>query len=256
MSVEIEELRQIYQELIISIKNPRPLPNLKIEFYPYVGINNRIRLRDDLIQVKLSDLLQDAPLELHRALAEILLRKLYQKKVPVSVSQIFQDFTKKAEIRERSIESRKSRGRKVLIGSQGTHYDLEQIFTLLNQIYFQNAIPKPTLTWSGKNTYRILGHHDATHNAITISKSLDDKRVPRFVVECVMYHEMLHIKHPTKYLNGRRYSHTPAFRRDEREFAFFEESEAWIENHWAAFSKGKKQKVKNKKGFLQRLLDF
>lgn len=256
MSVEIEELQQIYTDLIVSIKNSSQPPNLKIEFYPYVGINNRIRLRDDLIYVKISDLLCEAPLELHRALAEILLRKLYRKKVPASVSQIFQDFIKKADMREKSIESRKSRGRKILIGSQGAHYDLEQMFTLLNQIYFQNAIPKPTLTWSSKNTYRILGHHDSTHNAITISKSLDDSRVPRFVVECVMYHEMLHIKHPTKYINGRRYSHTPAFRHDEREFAFFEESEAWIENHWAAFSKGKKQKRTGKKGFLQRLLDF
>lgn len=256
MSVEIEELWQIYRDLIISLKNPHPFPNLKIEFYPYVGINNRIRLRDDLIHVKISDILRDAPLELHRALAEILLRKLYRKKVPASVSQTFQDYIKQTEMREKSIESRRTRGRKILIGSQGAHYDLEQIFNLLNQIYFQNTIPKATLTWSNKDTSRILGHHDSTHNSITISKTLDDNRVPRFVVECVMYHEMLHIKHPTRYENGRRYSHTPAFRRDEKEFAFYEEAEAWIEHHWSEFSKGKKQKVKGKKGFFRKLLDF
>lgn len=256
MSVEIEQLRQIYQDLIISVKNPSPLPKLKIEFYPYVGINNRIRLRDDLIHVKISDLLRDAPLELHRALAEILLRKLYRKKVPADVSQTFQNFINQTEMRDKSIESRKQRGRKVLIGSQGTHFDLEEMFNLLNQIYFQNAIPKPTLTWSSQNTYRILGHHDPTHNTINISKSLDDNRVPRFVVECVMYHEMLHIKHPTRFENGRRYSHTPIFRRDEREFAFFAESEAWIEKHWGEFSQGKKRKVQGKKGFFRKLLDF
>lgn len=256
MSIEIEELRRIYKDLIVSIKNPRPRPNLKIEFYPYVGINNRIFLRNEQIHVKISDLLCDAPLELHRALAEILLRKLYRKKVPANISQIFQDYIKQTEVRQKSIETRRTRGRKILRGSEGTHYDLAEIFNLLNQIYFEGKIPKPTLTWSNTNTSRILGHHDSAHNSITISKSLDDNRVPRFVVECVMFHEMLHIKHPTKYINGRRYSHTPAFRRDEREFAFFVESEAWIEKHWTEFSKGKKQNVKGKKGFLQRLLDF
>ncbi len=256
MNVEIDQLHQIYKDLIISIKTPSPFPNLKIEFYPYVGINNRIRLRDDLIHVKISDLLRDAPLELHRALAEILLRKLYRKKVPADVSQTFQDFINQTEMREKSIESRRTRGRKVLIGSQGAHFNLEEMFHLLNQIYFQNKIPKPTLTWSGKNTYRILGHHDPTHNTITISKTLDDAKVPRFVVECVMYHEMLHIKHPTRFENGRRYSHTPIFRRDEKEFAFFAESESWIEKHWGEFSQGKRQKGTGKKGFFRKLLDF
>jgi hypothetical protein len=42
---------------------------------------------------------------------------------------------------------------------------------------------------------------------------------------------MLHIHHPTVHHNGRRYNHTPAFRRDEEKFAYFEESEKWIERN-------------------------
>ncbi len=243
MNVEIEQLRQIYEKVIISLKSPRQLPALKIEFYPYVGINNRIRLRDNLIQVKISDLLREAPLEFHQALAEILLGKLYRKKIPAQVSQIYQDFIKQTQMREKSIESRKTRGRKILNGTQGEYYDLDEIFNLLNQIYFQHSIPKPTLTWSANNTYRILGHHDSTHETISISKSLDDIRVPRVVVEYVVYHEMLHIKHPTRFENGRRYSHTPAFRRDERDFAFFVEAEDWIEQNAKSLKKKSKSKI-------------
>lgn len=134
-------------------------------------------------------------------------------------------------MRDKSIEARRTRGRKVLKGARGEIYDLNEIFDLLNQIYFQGAIPKPTLTWSANRTFRILGHHDSTHETVAISKSLDDKSVPRFVVEYVVYHEMLHIKHPTKYINGRRYNHTPSFKRDEQEFAFFEDAENWIERN-------------------------
>ena len=87
----------------------------------------------------------------------------------------------------------------------------------MNDLYFDNQIKKPTLTWSARTTFRRLGHHDAAHDTIVISKSLDDKKVPRFVVEFVVFHEMLHILHPAKIQNGRRYHHTPVFRRDEAE---------------------------------------
>lgn len=231
MGVDLEELSRIYTDILVSLNGQWNVPKIRVEFYPYVGISNKIRLRDDVIQVRLSDILQDAPLEIHQALAEILVKKLYRKRLSAKPLQIYRDYVKQNEVREKSIDSRRTRGRKVLSGSQGGNYDLEEIFNLLNQIYFQNTIPKPQLSWSANKTYRILGHHDSTHETIVISKSLDDSRVPRFVVEYVVYHEMLHIKHPTIYQNGRRYNHTPAFRRDEKDFAFFEDAENWIEKN-------------------------
>ena len=98
----------------------------------------------------------------------------------------------------------------------------------MNDLYFDGAIKKPILTWSVRETFRRLGHHDAAHETIVISKSLDNKKVPHYVVEFVVFHEMLHIFHPMKIQNGRRYHHTPAFRRDEKKFAFYEQSENWI----------------------------
>ena len=114
---------------------------------------------------------------------------------------------------------------------KGEIYDLDKIFERINLLYFQNSISKPTLTWSARKTFRILGHHDSTHETIAISRSLDSKKVPQYVVEYVVFHEMLHIFHPTTHRNGRRYNHTPAFRRDEKKFAYFEEAERWIEKN-------------------------
>jgi hypothetical protein len=42
---------------------------------------------------------------------------------------------------------------------------------------------------------------------------------------------MLHIKHPQVFKNGRRYVHTAAFRKDERDFELYEAAEAWIEEN-------------------------
>jgi predicted metal-dependent hydrolase len=67
------------------------------------------------------------------------------------------------------------------------------------------------------------------YETITISKSLDSAQVPDWFVEFILYHEMLHIKHAARMINGRRYYHTAAFRQDERRFAKHEEAQRWIE---------------------------
>ena len=75
-----------------------------------------------------------------------------------------------------------------------------------------------------------MGHHDSTHNTIVISKTLDSHDVPEWLVEFVLYHEMLHIKHPAQIINGRRQHHTKAFRSDEKKFPHYEQSQKWIEH--------------------------
>lgn len=234
MSVKNEEIVKIYENTYYLNDQTRRPPQVKVEFYPYVGINSRIRLRDGWLIVRISDVLIDAPFEFHRALASILIRKLFRRRMLKNDLDIYQSYLKQAHIHEKSVANRRARGRKVVTTAKGEVYDLDNIFVFLNQVYFESSLPKPVLTWSAKKTFRILGHHDSTHETVAISKSLDDKRVPRFVVEYVVYHEMLHIKHPTVHHNGRRYNHTLAFRRDEENFAYFEEAEKWITENVSA----------------------
>jgi predicted metal-dependent hydrolase len=87
-----------------------------------------------------------------------------------------------------------------------------------------------------------LGQHDSTHETIVVSKSLDSTDVPRFVVEYIVFHEMLHIHHPTVHHNGRRYNHTPAFRRDEERFQYYREAEDWIERSVRKLKRNAKRK--------------
>jgi len=74
------------------------------------------------------------------------------------------------------------------------------------------------MSWSQTKTRRILGHYDPAHNAIIISRVFDHPRVPRFVVEYIMFHEMLHLKHPVKLRGSRRCVHSPEFVAEERVF--------------------------------------
>lgn len=228
MSKDFTLIVKFYEEAFRALDPKRITPEIEVSFYPYVGINHTIRVRDGRVYVRLAEICEAAPLEVQRALAFILVAKLLRKKVSPPASEIYRVFVRSREMQERAIENRRAKGRKIISTAKGINYDLEEIFARLNENYFKNSIEKPTLSWSAKKTYRILGHHDSTHQAIIISKSLDDARVPRCVVEYVVFHEMLHIVHPTTHRDGRRYNHTPQFRRDERKFIYFEQADAWI----------------------------
>ena len=99
----------------------------------------------------------------------------------------------------------------------------------LNRGQFGGAIEKPILTWSQRKARSILGHHDAAHDTITISKTLDSHEVPEWFVEYIMFHEMLHIKHPARIMNGRRYYHTPAFRAEEKSYPAYAQAQEWLD---------------------------
>ncbi|HEX3101711.1 MAG TPA: SprT-like domain-containing protein [Pyrinomonadaceae bacterium] len=231
MSPEIEDIRALYEEAFRWYDAKRKVPEIEVSFYPYVGINHTIRIRDSRIFVRIGDLCREMPLASHKGLAYILTGKLLRKKIPPGAREIYSKFAKATEVREKAADNKRTKGRKVVTTSKGAVYDLDEIFASLNAEYFGRSIPKPALTWSAKKTYRILGHHDATHDHIAISISLDTPETPRYVVEYVVYHEMLHIHHPTKHVNGRRYNHTAAFKRDEQKFAYYEEAERWVERN-------------------------
>lgn len=231
MPVELAEIKNFYENAFQNYNGKYEIKEINVEYYSYIGINHTIRLRNGKIFVRISDIFKNAPAKVHESLAKILVSKILRRKIPAWANEIYNEYASKKEIRDQALESKRQKGRKIITSSKGDVYDLEEIFVQMNDLYFDGTIKKPTLTWSAKGTFRRLGHHDAAHDTIVISKSLDDKKVPRYVVEYVVFHEMLHIFHPAKIQNGRRYHHTPAFRRDEKKFAFYKESENWIENN-------------------------
>ena len=242
MNVSTEHIRELYLEAFKWYDRKRAVPAIHVSFYPYIGINHTIRIRKGEIFVRLSELCREMPLPCHKGLAFILVGKLLGKKIPAGAREVYSVYVKSAAIRDLATESKRSRGRKVVTTSKGRVYDLDEIFAEVNSEYFGGAIPKPALTWSARKTYRILGHHDATHDHVAISTSLDSPDVPRYVVAYVVFHEMLHIAHPTKHVDGRRYNHTAAFKRDERKFAYYEQAELWIERNVRKLKKEAKRR--------------
>ena len=112
--------------------------------------------------------------------------------------------------------------------AQGEFYDLQEIFDRVNQDYFQGKIEQPHLSWSATHTCRKFGHYEPSRHRIVLSRTLDQLEVPAYVIDFVMYHELLHIKHGEIWENGRCRVHTPAFRKEERQFRQYEQAETGL----------------------------
>ena len=125
-------------------------------------------------------------------------------------------------------EARRLKGRKLISGPLGEHYDLAEIFDAVNRHYFKGAIERPQLGWSRRASRTHLGHWDPAHRTIVLSRFLDQGNVPRVAVEYVMYHEILHIVHPEERDGMRRRIHTAAFRSAEKNFEDLKEARALL----------------------------
>ncbi len=57
---------------------------------------------------------------------------------------------------------------------------------------------------------------------IVISRALDAPTAPRYLVEYLVYHEMLHMRYPVERKGQRRVMHSREFRQAEKRFPQFE----------------------------------
>lgn len=188
------------------------------DYYPYKSIKNTARVKKGVLYVRVSDKLQDAPYEVKEALAYVLLSKIKGIRVAPRYKRAYNDYIHNVIING-SFENAKG-----VHEPTGNYFNLDEIFHSINNKFFSNEISKPALRWSKRRAYRIFGRYDRSKNEIVVSSLLDDKKTPKFVVEYIMYHEMLHIKFGFTYKRGRRRIHTGPFKKEEEKFPFYKES--------------------------------
>jgi len=223
-----EGLLEIFQETYQELRVGSSLPELKVEFFAFANVNNTIRLRKGKLLVRLSDLLEGAPENVLRAIAHILLAKIYRRQVDRGHAARYRKYVASHEIVRKAHLVRQMRGRKRLHSPQGHFYDLDTVFEDLNRRFFHGLMARPRMSWSATKTRRILGHYDPAHNAIIISRIFDHPAMPRFVLEYIVYHEMLHLRHPVKLRGSRRCVHSAEFQAEEKLFPRAAEAEAFL----------------------------
>jgi hypothetical protein len=136
-----------------------------------------------------------------------------------------------------------ARARKLVLRPEGVVLDLREVFADLNERYFEGRLAV-AITW-GKSAVASrcgrrrsaslqLGSYSYEDRLIRLHRVLDHPEVPRYVIEAVVYHEMLHADMPPEVHGGKRLFHTPEFRRRERLYRNLPRAERWIGENMAA----------------------
>jgi hypothetical protein len=117
----------------------------------------------------------------------------------------------------------------------GKCFDLEALLSELNAAHFDGKI-EARIGWgrhTGKRRRKSirLGVYDHKAREIRIHPALDRPDVPRFFVEFIVFHEMLHQLFPSARDTGRHVHHPRAFRERERTFPKYAAAMTWERQH-------------------------
>lgn len=135
-----------------------------------------------------------------------------------------------------------ARKRRLRLMPEGETLDLRELRDDLNERYFEGRLTAD-ISWGkaavgGAQSCRRhrtsslqLGSYSYEDRLIRIHRVLDDPSVPRYVVEAVVHHELLHADMPPEVRGGKRQFHTPEFRRRERLYRNLGRAERWIGEH-------------------------
>ena len=222
------EFVSIFQQEYRALRPRAPMPPISVRFRRFTSLNTTIRLREGQIYVSLSDLLEGAPEKVVHAIAHILLAKLYKKPIDATHNLRYKRFSSSAAVTRQTELIRGARGNKRFFGPEGRFYHLDEVFDSLNMRYFGGLLGRPQLTWSEGMARRSLGHYDAAHNTIVVSRVFDRPSSPRYAIEYLLYHEMLHLKHPVRMRGLRRCVHSREFKAEEARFPQLNEALAFI----------------------------
>ena len=134
-------------------------------------------------------------------------------------------------IRQNQSFLKEGKPRTITINPNGKLYNLTDIFNSLNSEYFNNIL-SVLITWGKRSPRyavkkRTLGNYQKKTNTIRINPILDSRKVPRYVIEFIVYHEMLHAVIDTVLKNGRRRIHSKEFKNHERKYRNYHKAIEW-----------------------------
>jgi hypothetical protein len=182
------------------------------------------RRQPPFLRVRVHHMFLEAPSEVVDAMAD------YAGRGKRTAGKVLDDFIASHQTRIRAVPNKPS-----LLESRGKCFDLQVLFDELNRELFQGGI-RARIGW-GRHTARRrrksirLGVYDHKAREIRIHPALDRPDVPRFFIEYIVFHEMLHQLFPSDRPDGRNVHHPRAFRDRERAFPRYDAAIAWESQH-------------------------
>ncbi|MEN8263830.1 MAG: SprT-like domain-containing protein [Nitrospirota bacterium] len=183
-----------------------------------------IREKNDSILIRLHRIFLAAGREVLKELSDYIRGR--KRKTP-----LIRDF-----IKSNTHQIRKKPPRKISIQTEGSHYDLMDIYHSINSTYFDDRV-SADITWGYRSPKRAarrrtLGSYTGQNHMIRINPILDSKNVPHYFLEYIVYHEMLHADIGIERDRGRRIIHSREFKKREKMFKYYARAVNWEKKRW------------------------
>jgi hypothetical protein len=194
---------RIFQRIFTRLGCQGRPPQFQVELYPYANLSHTLRLRQDVAYVRLC--------------------------VPRDLRDTYREFALSHSTRRHIARVRRKRARRIPDKPLGTAHDLGVMFDSLNAQYFGGNLRRPRIGWSSRVWRSQFGCYDPSLDQIVMNKRLDRADVPALAVEFILYHEMLHVKHPIRAAACGLQSHSPEFRAEEKRFEHYAPARKFLE---------------------------
>lgn len=201
-------------------------PELKVHLAVHDNRSTMISFRRQppLVRIRVHHMFLDAPETVVKSIAD------YAGRGKHAAGTVLDDY-----IAEQQALIRAYPRRETVLEPRGRCFDLQELYERINAEHFGGEIVA-RIGWGrlpGKRRRKSirLGVYDHKGKEIRIHPALDRPDVPRFFVEFIVFHEMLHQLFPSDRDTGRHVHHPRAFRDRERKFPRYAAAIAWEKEH-------------------------
>jgi len=207
-----------------KLRRPGQIKKVRVAFYPFRATLYSFKIsKNGVAKVKFHIAFRQASADVFSQAADLMLtrRRADRKNLERAA---YDQFVRAIPHSEFELPGAR-KARRVALTGPGQHRSLEESFRRVNEDYFHGQLEQPDLCWSPVRARRILGSYQERNDRLIISQLFDTPKVPLFVLDYLMYHELLH-----KFLgigrrnDGKRCMHGKEFREIEKQFRYFTEA--------------------------------
>lgn len=95
-------------------------------------------------------------------------------------------------------------------------FTFDELFESVNRDCFGGKLPKPTIVWSARRARKQMGAYNYQTDTLSINPVLNEPDTPRYALEFLLFHELLHKALGFTVQNNRRSFHGKEFKQYEQ----------------------------------------
>jgi hypothetical protein len=198
---------------------------VQVDYASYKEFKSTWQRLGKKVSFEISDYLDNARPEVLGDFAQALYERI-EKRTPMCVySPRLKAYLESDDFVRRNQATYVKRSRNLTKSAVGRHFDLKETYDRLVDCGMVTPSDGVSLNWTRSSNRMRVGYCSVLMRVVAISSLLDNEKVPDFVHEYVLYHELLHLEDG---LSDTHRHHPPEFKVRERQYPRWRESEEWL----------------------------